>query len=755
MAVKDKLISNEVLKAVNDNMQGQVTDLKSALKHDDQLVGLVFYNKRWNGTDFVNSASRLANIVIEHCTKSFVIYASTGYQFAIEYWDSQGTHITSSGWVSSITIKSGEYWTIVIKNNSNTQISISEANVAVHSSANYDYIKSSVEPRILQNENDLTLLNCKNLIDGLLGTSGSHKDITYTSNNNGSYTVSGTASARSNFDLYSSNSALPTWAVPGTKYYVNFKSTNVEFVVYEYHSTTTVQLCRLKTNGSFTLPSDAVGMIIRLSVAPGDTVNDEIVFPSISIAPSNGQLLDKIDDEINDLSRDTEQNANAIKQNVTVSHGANRYASEETRVIYYNDSASSRSCTEIFHPKYRIFEVVPNTNYSVTVWRTRDDAHADAIASIENNSRTRIAVEYDDHIFFQVNGNDSGQNAVTLYYMTADIEQILASRIDLTDIKTYFASEYSDTLKKYYENNTEPGLALLFCTDIHYMSQQGRILKLDSVTDMAKVMCLMSSKVHFDGLVCLGDIVDAKPPTTTAETIEQMNYAMQMLHNVGLPILFTPGNHDDNRYIDDGSESYTTGEVYGLTMSYNRNGMVFDSTGLNGYYDFDSHNIRIIFVNANYYDQSASVWKYGWADDTVAWLSSVLTATPNTNSVILCSHLSPIQANNVSPQEPKNQGAVKNAIQTFIDGGGKYICTLYGHNHCDYSSNSPWLEITFDCAKSYNHTEPSLMPGAIINTRVERAASEDCWDVLLIQPHSKKIIDIRFGAGNDRQWTYS
>jgi len=34
MAVKDKLISNEVLKAVNDNMQGQVTDLKSAIGAD-------------------------------------------------------------------------------------------------------------------------------------------------------------------------------------------------------------------------------------------------------------------------------------------------------------------------------------------------------------------------------------------------------------------------------------------------------------------------------------------------------------------------------------------------------------------------------------------------------------------------------------------------------------------------------------------------------------------------------------------------
>lgn len=39
MAVKDKLISNEVLKAVNDNMQGQVSDLKSA--YDTLDTGLL------------------------------------------------------------------------------------------------------------------------------------------------------------------------------------------------------------------------------------------------------------------------------------------------------------------------------------------------------------------------------------------------------------------------------------------------------------------------------------------------------------------------------------------------------------------------------------------------------------------------------------------------------------------------------------------------------------------------------------------
>lgn len=52
MAVKDKLISNEVLKAVNDNMQGQVTDLKSAV---DEVDNVVFGNNLVDASTILNN----------------------------------------------------------------------------------------------------------------------------------------------------------------------------------------------------------------------------------------------------------------------------------------------------------------------------------------------------------------------------------------------------------------------------------------------------------------------------------------------------------------------------------------------------------------------------------------------------------------------------------------------------------------------------------------------------------------------------
>ena len=46
------------------------------------------------------------------------------------------------------------------------------------------------------------------------------------------------------------------------------------------------------------------------------------------------------------------------------------------------------------------------------------------------------------------------------------------------------------------------------------------------------------------------------------------------------------------------------------------------------------------------------------------------------------------------------------------------------------------------------------MPGAIHNERVEGTATEDCWNIVIIQPNSKKIKIIRFGAWQDKEYTY-
>jgi hypothetical protein len=43
----------------------------------------------------------------------------------------------------------------------------------------------------------------------------------------------------------------------------------------------------------------------------------------------------------------------------------------------------------------------------------------------------------------------------------------------------------------------------------------------------------------------------------------------------------------------------------------------------------------------------------------------------------------------------------------------------------------------------------ALAPERKLNT-----ASEDLWDVLVIRPQSRKINTVRFGAGDDREWSY-
>ena len=117
--------------------------------------------------------------------------------------------------------------------------------------------------------------------------------------------------------------------------------------------------------------------------------------------------------------------------------------------------------------------------------------------------------------------------------------------------------------------------------------------------------------------------------------------------------------------------------------------------------------------------------------------------------------MSPIKEHNEDNAAYLNFANVKNVIQDFIDGGGNYIATIYGHTHGDWSATSPWLEIACSCQKceNYNVTLEN-MPNIVFPTRTAGTYTEDSWNVLLILPGSRKIKIIRFGAGSDREFTY-
>lgn len=101
-------------------------------------------------------------------------------------------------------------------------------------------------------------------------------------------------------------------------------------------------------------------------------------------------------------------------------------------------------------------------------------------------------------------------------------------------------------------------------------------------------------------------------------------------------------------------------------------------------------------------------------------------------------------------------------IQAFVTGGGTLI-QLQGHSHVDVSFETPWLAIASCCQKFSNPDTSSAGYQAITGydelglvspTRTSDTATADCWSIVIVRPTARKINLVRFGAGNDREYSF-
>ena len=323
--------------------------------------------------------------------------------------------------------------------------------------------------------------------------------------------------------------------------------------------------------------------------------------------------------------------------------------------------------------------------------------------------------------------------------------------------KSYYLGEIKDTAQKIRALTKEPALVFFLCSDIHYNSvDMNNLLKLDSVTDMTTNMAALNKQIKVDGLICLGDIVDAKPPTTMEETKQQIDYVMKRLQGVGVPLIYSMGNHDDNRYIShkDGTV-LTPQQIESMFMRYTLPNKVIDPSmnGLNYYVDYDRLKIRVFVVDSNYPNPTDGFhWSHGFSDKTVEWFSNCLNEVPKGLSILVLTHRRFFQSKNSDGEWIYNQMKMVETVNNFIANGGTYIATISGHIHRDYSHSKPFLEFSVAAQKCQNieaKKGKALAPERKLNT-----ASEDLWDVLVIRPQSRKINTVRFGAGDDREWSY-
>ena len=313
---------------------------------------------------------------------------------------------------------------------------------------------------------------------------------------------------------------------------------------------------------------------------------------------------------------------------------------------------------------------------------------------------------------------------------------------DTTETNDVFATEINTTVSSVRALQTEPSIAFPLVTDIHYgISESGDnfLFKHKTIENIKEVL----SQIRADLSVCLGDITEGNSANTKQYASEVNN----MFRELGVPYLLAIGNHDDNRY----GTTFSAEDMYAYYCAFADNKAVFnaDTDGRDYYIDLPNYKTRFIVLDSN------TIGSYGFPKDCVDWFTGTALETPDDYLAVVLTHISPISSQNYNNTSVTNGDAIATAI-TAYQTGGKPIVQFYGHSHCDVDFDTPYLSIGTNCEKFENtNGDPTKWPeGAVKPARVKREVSEDCWDMVVIRPLSRKIDCIRFGAGADRSFTY-
>ena len=314
-----------------------------------------------------------------------------------------------------------------------------------------------------------------------------------------------------------------------------------------------------------------------------------------------------------------------------------------------------------------------------------------------------------------------------------------------------FDSEIEDTISKVKNLTDSPSLVFPWVTDIHrYSSNASGVQTFDTmVNNMKQVL----ESVKCDFLLNTGDMTDGATKDTTTT---QVNTCIKQFLELGIPYVWTHGNHDTN--YDQGSQYvFTVPEIYAKYFSTTR-GTEYnvDTNGTDYYIDFPFQKVRLIVIDANQPGINTSLPnRYAYDEDTVTWLA---TALDTDNTVIVCVHQSPIATQVYNNTTTTNASGIVSALQTFVNNGGNLIM-LSGHSHLDVAFVSPWLAVMQDCQRftdiaetvtDEDHSITGYIDHVRKNARTSGTVTEDCWTMCVYKPIENELDLVRFGAGIDR-----
>lgn len=344
------------------------------------------------------------------------------------------------------------------------------------------------------------------------------------------------------------------------------------------------------------------------------------------------------------------------------------------------------------------------------------------------------------------------------------------------------------TIRPYGDDN----LTLLFFSDLHACATP-----LERIGKFAEEYCIDNNIKYIDAVVAGGDNVNR---ATDNYTFWEQCGARSFLPVVGNHELLIPEDKVS-------TGEYQTPQINGVNVAINSmpysakfvyerefapflSATNFTSIVENKCYwykDFANAKIRLIGIDDYHWKESpirltdntlANEYPDGETLDNgeqLEWFENTLASAKSLGySVIVVHHAparfdSPIQCsftsldfqNNIAtdPTSPSGAPYTKEpfeAVQSFIDGGGKFICWLTGHLHQDavgvVKGYTDQFQMTIDTARyGYDSEGRSLGNGLGHNAHIPETTSADCMNIVSVDTYHKQLSLVRIGSNYDRR----
>lgn len=345
--------------------------------------------------------------------------------------------------------------------------------------------------------------------------------------------------------------------------------------------------------------------------------------------------------------------------------------------------------------------------------------------------------------------------------VTYDFKAIydIKSEINNKIARNVFKSEIEDTVSKIRNECREKAYVFALVTDTH-IKYDGN----DFWQDTYKNLKAVNDSYNFDAIFHLGDIVEGN--FTKDETEQILSETRQDMLSISNMSFLLTGNHDDNHvyYNSHNDGLITDSDRYALLNRFNEIRVCRKQS--NQYYYIDiSDDLRIICLDGMLGDghlgNDGNSW--GYTDEQVEWMRSDALSTNRQVMVLSHMQLSSIYSSHYDDGYMiYNSDAMLDALSKFKESGGIVIGFFNGHTHADFmTQNSIGIHEVQTGTQNMNQSgtfgQSSYSDGVYtpnVPVRKKDSTLQDLWDVLIVKPLSKTVKIIRFGAGEDREFSY-